>query len=89
MLNLPDAFADFVSPSMANEAHMAAYVAIVLILLLLAWCMYDMYKGNQALIASGISRDDLLAAGKSADEMVKQERAEETAEDKSKKEDNR
>lgn len=89
MLNLPDAFAGFVSPSMETEAHIAAYVAISLIILLLAWCLYDMYKGNQALVASGMARDQLIAAGKSADEMVKQERAEETAEDQQHKEDER
>ncbi|MFD1430379.1 Nramp family divalent metal transporter [Lacticaseibacillus mingshuiensis] len=47
MLNLPDAFADFVSPSLATQAHIVAYIAIVLIIALLAWTIIDMYRADK------------------------------------------
>lgn len=81
MINLPDSFADFVSAKYVTEAHIAAYIAIVLIILLLVWCLYDLYKGDKQLEAQGLARDQLLAAGKSADTAVQQERDKETKED--------
>lgn len=81
MINLPDSFAAFVSAKYVTEAHVAAYIAIVLIILLLIWCLYDLYKGDKQLEAHGLARDQLLAAGKSADTAVQQERDKETKED--------
>jgi manganese transport protein len=53
MLNLPDSFAAFLganaSASEIQGAHIAAYVAIVLILALLAWCMVDLYRFDKLL----------------------------------------
>ncbi|KRK73932.1 Nramp family divalent metal transporter [Lacticaseibacillus nasuensis] len=51
LLNLPAAFANFVSPALAPEAHVAAYIAIALILALLGWCMYDLTQHNRRLTA--------------------------------------
>lgn len=53
MLGLPDAFAGFLgdgaSASQISTAHIFAYITIVLVLALLAWCTYDLYRGNQRL----------------------------------------
>ncbi|MDO4680217.1 MAG: Nramp family divalent metal transporter [Aerococcus sp.] len=53
LLNLPDAFVDFLgdNPSQASiqHAHWAAYLVIVIILLLLAWCVADLNQSNQRL----------------------------------------
>ncbi|MGK4179362.1 Nramp family divalent metal transporter [Lapidilactobacillus dextrinicus] len=53
MINLPDSFAAFLganaSASEIQGAHIAAYVAIVLILALLAWCMVDLYRFDKLL----------------------------------------
>ncbi len=60
LLGLPDSFAGFLgdnaSATAVNHAHLLAYVAIVLVLALLAWCAYDLYRGNKRL------RDGQLAA---------------------------
>lgn len=86
MLNLPDSYAGFLSAhasaSEINTAHVLAYISIGLIVLLLGWCVTDLYRGNKKLLAAGMGRDQLLAAGKSADTMINAERAKETAEDK-------
>ncbi|WP_125705891.1 Nramp family divalent metal transporter [Lacticaseibacillus daqingensis] len=56
LLNLPDSFAAFLgdnaSAGAVQSAHIAAYVAIFLILALLAWCLADLYRGDQKLAAA-------------------------------------
>ncbi len=52
MINMPSSFAAFVGAGQIGIAHIAAYITIGLIIALLAWCLYDMHRSNQALIAS-------------------------------------
>lgn len=52
MINMPASFAAFVGPELTGAAHIAAYITIVLIFALLAWCLLDMHRSNKALIAS-------------------------------------
>lgn len=53
MIGLPDSFAGFLgdnaSASAISHAHLLAYVAIFLVLALLAWCTWDLYRGNKRL----------------------------------------
>ncbi|MCI1985825.1 MAG: Nramp family divalent metal transporter [Lactobacillus sp.] len=55
LLNLPDSFAAFLgaNPTAAalRGAHIAAYIAIVLIIALLVWCLSDLYRGDKRLAA--------------------------------------
>ncbi|WP_445238898.1 Nramp family divalent metal transporter [Lacticaseibacillus paracasei] len=81
MMNLPDSFAAFVASKYEQEAHIAAYFTIAAIILLLIWCLYDLYKGDRQLEEQGLSRNQLLAEGKSTDTAIQQERNKETKED--------
>lgn len=51
LLGLSDSIADFFgdnpSAGQLQTAHMIAYVLIVLVLALLAWTIWDLYKGNK------------------------------------------
>ncbi|WP_390409876.1 Nramp family divalent metal transporter [Lacticaseibacillus jixiensis] len=53
LIGLPDSFAGFLgdhaSASEINMAHIAAYISIVLVLALLAWCTWDLYRGDKRL----------------------------------------
>ena len=54
--SLPDSFASdlgaHASAGAIRTAHGVAYVAIVIVLMMLAWCVYDLYHGNKRLIAT-------------------------------------
>ncbi|WP_125607965.1 Nramp family divalent metal transporter [Lapidilactobacillus bayanensis] len=55
MINLPDSFAAFLGAKATaaeiQAAHIFAYVVIVLIVALLAWCITDMYRYDKKLAA--------------------------------------
>ncbi|WP_127848765.1 Nramp family divalent metal transporter [Lacticaseibacillus hulanensis] len=58
LLNLPDSFANFVSPAHVALAHTAAHVAIALIIALLLWCMYDIYRTGKQAAAELAAKED-------------------------------
>ena len=53
LYNLPSTFEGF-GIWQKSTADVLAWISIVAILLLLAWTIYDMYKGNKRLVAEGI-----------------------------------
>lgn len=53
LYNLPNTFESF-GIWQKSTSDLLAWIAIVVILMLLAWTIYDMYKGNQRLVAEGI-----------------------------------
>ena len=53
LYNLPNTFESF-GIWQKSTSDLLAWIAIVVIIMLLAWTIYDMYKGNQRLIAEGI-----------------------------------
>jgi manganese transport protein len=62
MMGLPDAFAGFLdagaNATAVNTAHILAYCAIVLVLALLVWCMWDLHQGNLRLARQHAAQRD-------------------------------
>lgn len=60
MMSLPDAFAGFLpanaSASAIHTAHIFSYIAIVLVVALLLWCIADLLHGNRSLQADNAAK---------------------------------